>query len=144
MDQESKIKLINLYKEMPEQQLLDLLSENENDFDDGVYVLLIEEAKRRGLEDKLNEIKVNKEEIIVTDNESNYKFIKVFTTPNVGEVAIIRSILDGEKISYYLKGENFGTVYGPADGLSSVDVMIREDYVEDAKDLLSDFINPPK
>jgi len=70
------------------------------------------------------------------------KFIKIFTTPNLGEIAIIKSLLDGEKIPYNIKGENFGTLYGPADGLSSVDVMVREDYAEDAKELLKDFINP--
>ena len=150
MDREKEIKLRNFYKEISEQQLLGFLSEDEKEFEEGAYILLVEEAKRRGLEDKLNEIKINKEQKIAEEKriaeerKSNYKFLKVFTTPRMGEIAIIRSILDSEKIPYYIKGENFAYLYGPADGLSSVDVMVRENYAEDAKELLKDFINPPK
>ena len=71
-----------------------------------------------------------------------YKFIKVFSTAKQVEIALIKSILDSNSIPYYIKGENFGTLYGPADGLSSMDIMIREDYLEDAKELLQDFISP--
>ena len=142
MDKEKETRLRNFYKEIPEQQLLDMLSEDEKDFEDGVYALLVEEAKRRGLEDKLNEIKINKEQQIADDKQPTYKFQKIFTTPKIEEISIIKSILDSEKIPYYIRGENFGTLYGPADGLSSVDIMIREDYADDAKDLLKDFISP--
>ena len=76
-------------------------------------------------------------------NQSEYEFVKVYSTPKQGEIAIIKSILDGQNIPYYIKGENFGTLYGPADGLSSMDIMIRGDYYEDAKELLKDFIKPP-
>ena len=144
MDKGKEIELRKFYKEIPEQQLLDMLSEDEKNFEEEAYVLLVEEAKRRGLGDKLNEIKVNKEESIINKNQPVYKFIKIFTTPKMGEIAIIKSILDGEKIPYNIKGENFSTLYGPADGLTSVDVMVREDYAEDVKELLKDFINPPK
>jgi hypothetical protein len=144
MDKGKEIELRKFYREIPEQQLLDMLSEDEKSFEDGAYALLAEETKRRGFEDKLNEIKVKKEESILNKNQPAYKLIKIFTTPKIGEIAIIKSILDGEKIPYYIKGENFGTLYGPADGLTSVDVMVREDYAEDAKKLLNDFINPPK
>lgn len=76
-------------------------------------------------------------------NQSNYKFVKIYSTPKQGEIAIIKSILDSQGISYYIKGENFGTLYGAANGLSSMDVMIRGDYSEDAKELLKEFIKPP-
>ena len=78
----------------------------------------------------------------VNNNQSDYKFIKIYSTPNHGEIAIIKSILDSQGISYYIKGENFGTLYGAASGLSSMDVMIIEDYSEDAKELLKEFIKP--
>jgi hypothetical protein len=75
-------------------------------------------------------------------NQSEYKFVKVYSSPKQGEIALIKSLLDGNKIPYYIKGENFGTLCGPADGLSTMDIMIKEDYSEDAKKLLKDFINP--
>jgi len=141
MDNEKEIKLRNFYREIPEQQLLDMLSEDEKGFEDGAYALLVNEAKRRGLEDKLEEIKINKEQRIAEEKQLNYKFIKISTAPKMGDIAIIKSILDGEKIPYYIKGENFGTIYGIAHGLSSVDIMIREDYAEDAKELLKDLMS---
>ena len=75
-------------------------------------------------------------------SQKEYKFIKVYSTPKQGEIAIIKSILDSQNISYYIKGENFGILYGAANGLSSMDVMIRENCSEDARELLKEFIKP--
>lgn len=144
MDQDKAIKLRNFYREIPERQLLDMLSEDELDFEDDVYALLVAEAKRRGLGDKLNEIKIDKGHRAADEEQSTYEFVNIYTTPMMGEITIIRSLLDGENIPFYIKGENFGTLYGPADGLSSVDVMVRQDFAEDARELLKDFITPPK
>jgi len=80
----------------------------------------------------------------VNKEQSKDKFVKVYSTPTQGEIAIIKSILDAHNIPYYIKGENFGTLYGPADGLSSMDIMVREDNFEDAKELLKEFITPPQ
>lgn len=78
----------------------------------------------------------------VNKNPSNCKFVEIFSTPQQGEIAIIKSILDSQGIPYYIKGENFSTLYGAANGLSSMDIMIREDYSEDAIELLKEFISP--
>ena len=75
-------------------------------------------------------------------NQKEYKFIKVYSTPKQGEIAIIKSILDSQGISYYIKGENFGILYGAANGLSSMDVMVRDDHSEEARELLKEFIKP--
>ncbi|MFH0827241.1 MAG: DUF2007 domain-containing protein [Candidatus Omnitrophota bacterium] len=70
------------------------------------------------------------------------KFVKVHSTPKSGEIAVIKSLLDAQKIPYEIKGEHFAALYGAADGLSSMDVMVREDYSEDAEELLKGFISP--
>lgn len=142
MNLDERQRLKKLYEEMPEQQLIDMLSEDESDFEEGAYLLLTEEAKRRGLEDKLSEIRKMKEEKEAERNQKEYKFIKVHSTPKAGEIAVIKSILDAQNIPYQIKGEHFGTLYGAADGLSSMDIMVREDYSEDAKELLKGFISP--
>jgi len=142
MNPEEIQRLKRLYQEMPEQQLIDMLSEDESDFQEGVYLLLVGEAKRRGLDDKLDEIKRMKEEKKAERSQKEYKFINVYTSPKLAEIAVIKSILDAQNIPYHIKGENFGTLYGPADGLSSMDILIREDYSEDAKELLKDFLTP--
>ncbi|MFH1888923.1 MAG: DUF2007 domain-containing protein [Candidatus Omnitrophota bacterium] len=69
-------------------------------------------------------------------------FVKVYSTPNQGEVALIKSLLDAQGISYYIKGENFGSLYGAANGLSSMDIMVNDDRLEESKELLKEFIKP--
>ena len=76
------------------------------------------------------------------EKQPEYKFIRVYASPKQGEIGLIKSLLDNEGIPYYIKGENFGTLYGPADGMSSMEVMIREDFSKAAEELLRDFIKP--
>jgi hypothetical protein len=75
-------------------------------------------------------------------NQSENEFVKVYSSPKSGEIAIIKSLLDGNKIPYYIKGENFATLNGLADGLTTMDIMVSEEYSEDVKELLKDFIKP--
>jgi len=77
---------------------------------------------------------------MMEEKQPEHEFERVYSSPKQGEIGLIKSLLDGENIPYYIKGENFGTLYGPADGLSSMEVMIRKDYLETAKELLQDFI----
>ncbi len=142
MNLEERQRLKKLYKEMPEQQLIDMLFEDDSVFKEEALLLLTEEAKRRGLEDKLSEIRKMKEEKEAERKQKEHKFIRVHSTPKPGEIAVIKSILDAENIPYEIKGEYFGTLYGAADGLTSMDIMVREDYSEDAKGLLKEFISP--
>jgi len=79
----------------------------------------------------------------MSQEQSGYKFIKVYSTNNQGELALIKSILDGQKIKYFVKGENFSSIYGAANGLTSMDIMVREDIFTEANELLKGFINPP-
>lgn len=74
--------------------------------------------------------------------QREYKFVKVYSSPKQGEIMLIKSLLECEKIPYYVKGENFSALYGPADGLSTMDIMVQEEYFEDAKELLKGFITP--
>ena len=76
------------------------------------------------------------------NEKSGYDFVKVHSVSKPGELALIKSILEAQEIPFFVKGENFGTLYGPANGLSLMDVMVREDYLEEAEELLKDFINP--
>ena len=78
------------------------------------------------------------------NKKQDHKFVRVHSISRADELGIVKSILDSHKIPYFIKGENFGTLYGPANGLSLMDVMVREDYSPQAKDLLIDLINPPE
>jgi len=63
----------------------------------------------------------------------NYK--ELLKTYNTGDIAFIKSILDGENINYRIKGENFNMV-GPL--VQPVTFYVQEDQIEDAIELLSD------
>jgi hypothetical protein len=74
----------------------------------------------------------------------NLKFVLIYSTLKLGEVAIIKSLLNATGIEYFVTNENFSTIYGPADGATMMDIMVVEDKSEEAKELLKDFISPKK
>lgn len=76
--------------------------------------------------------------------QSGKEFVRIHSVSRPDELAFIKSILESHDIPYFIKGENFGTIYGPADGLALMDVMIRNDRCEEAKEALKDFIHPPR
>ena len=78
----------------------------------------------------------------MTNEEAGHNFIRVHSVLRPHDLALIKSILESSQIPYFIKGENFGSLYGPADGLSMMDVMVQEKYFEQAKELLKDFITP--
>ncbi|NUO81807.1 DUF2007 domain-containing protein [candidate division KSB1 bacterium] len=61
------------------------------------------------------------------------KYVEIMSTFNAADMAVIKSILDMEKIAYYLHDENFHAIY-PA--IQPVKIFVREDQVETAIELL--------
>ncbi len=56
-------------------------------------------------------------------------------THNAADIAVIKSILDGEEVDYFFKGELFNQLEPP---VQPAILMVREDQVETANDLLKD------
>ena len=71
-----------------------------------------------------------------SEDNDNKTFIAVLSTYNLGDIALIRSILDNEGIEYYLQGENTASIRGYMDPTI---LMVRNDQVETVKELLKDF-----
>jgi hypothetical protein len=65
----------------------------------------------------------------------NYKFIQILKTFSQVDIAMIKSLLDGN-VDYYFKDETFMSVRPM---LEPATLMVREDYVDEVKELLSDF-----
>ncbi len=62
-----------------------------------------------------------------------YKFVKLLSTFNLVDIAMIKSLLDDGKITYYFIGENFNQI----DQLvQSARLFVREDQTEEAQGLL--------
>jgi len=76
------------------------------------------------------------ENIVEEENENDITFIPVLSTYNLGDIALIKSILDDQGIEYFLQGENTAYIRGYMD--PSI-LMVREDQVQTVKELLKDF-----
>ena len=63
-------------------------------------------------------------------------FEEILATYNPADIAILKSILDSEDITYSFKGENFQHLRPLADPAR---LMIRKDQVEIVADLIKDF-----
>ena len=67
--------------------------------------------------------------------EVEYQYLPLLKTFSQVDIAMIKSLIDGN-VEYYFKDENFMTVR-PL--LEPAILMIREDYFDEVKELLSDF-----
>ena len=63
------------------------------------------------------------------------EFVEIASTYNQGDIAVIRSILEGSGIKYFLQDEFFN-IARPF--LEPVKVMVEKSCAEDAKELLKD------
>ncbi len=68
------------------------------------------------------------------------KFIRIATVSKVAQLAIVKSLLESAKIPYYVTNEYFSTLYGGADGLTKMDVLVNEEDLEEARNILKDFL----
>lgn len=71
---------------------------------------------------------------------------KLYSPRNDSELAIIRSILDGEGIQYFVHNDHFGTLQvGPQiDLFNAKTIMVSEDQYERAKGIVEDFLTNTK
>ncbi len=69
-------------------------------------------------------------------------FVNLYSPKNETELSLIRSILDSEEISYFVRNDNFGSLeVGPHIGLYNAKmIQVQDDQYEKAKELLSDYI----
>jgi len=68
-------------------------------------------------------------------NDEYFEFEPILETYNAGDRAFLRSILDAEKISYYIQGE---TVAPYLYNALPMRVMVRKDQAQKARELLKD------
>lgn len=63
------------------------------------------------------------------------QFVEVFSTFNPADVSILRSVLDGQGIDYYIKGEHFSTWRPMVDPAR---LMVRREQAEIVRPILKD------
>ena len=67
---------------------------------------------------------------------------KLYSPNNDSELAVIRSILDGDEIRYFVHNDHFGTLkVGPRiELLNAKTIMVFEEQFDRAKELIDDFL----
>jgi len=70
--------------------------------------------------------------------EEDLVMVEILTTFDPGELAVAKSILDGENIPYLAQGEEFSIVRGG--GTLSVRMLVPEEAAERAKELIKELI----
>jgi hypothetical protein len=67
------------------------------------------------------------------DNVLYVEMAEVYSTYNPGDIAVIKSILDGENIHYYFQGENTNLMVG---GGAYARLLVEEDQADRVRDIL--------
>lgn len=73
------------------------------------------------------------------EDDEKFEFIEfepVFSTNNIGDIALIKSLLKSENIRYYINGEQISLIHG---GIF-MDVYVDKNKKEEARELLESFI----
>ncbi|MGB3480041.1 MAG: DUF2007 domain-containing protein [bacterium] len=65
------------------------------------------------------------------------KYVEVLITSNVGELVLVKSVLDDAGIEYFIRGEHLQIAYSAADPAR---LMVREDYVKEVQKILQQLI----
>jgi len=76
------------------------------------------------------------------DKKSSKDYVCIYRTASYDQLAIIKSLLDCNKIPYFIENEHFASLSGVSDGAVNFGIMIKVGYSEDAKKLLSGIIQP--
>lgn len=63
------------------------------------------------------------------------EMVEVFSTYNPGDIAVIKSVLDGESIHYYFQGENTNMLIGAG---AYARLLVAEDQVDRVRDILKE------
>ena len=71
----------------------------------------------------------------MNDQDQNYKFYPILKTFSQVDIAMIKSMLEGN-VEFYFKDEHFMSIRPM---LEPTELMVRDDYVDEVKELLSDF-----
>lgn len=139
MDIQERRKLKEKYKEFSNEALLDMLLEGKQAYVEGAYELLLQEAKDRGLEDKLEQMrKVEKQTCGAPSNKVGEEaktdtYVELVIIKSEQDYAFLKSVLEGTDIAYYFQSLSLRGKDMP------VALMIEESRVSETIELFKDF-----
>ncbi len=138
MLEEERSRLKKIYEDMSDEGLMERLLEGKESYQEGVYELILEEARQRGIDRIVEEAKkTEKEERINRDR--NWVAVYRFSDNLAGhtlEVMLKERNIPSAVVSLY--DSAYDGLLNKAPYGAGV-IKVREDYVEEARKIIADF-----
>ena len=143
MDGHELRRLTQRYSQMTDSEIIEILLEDEQAYLSEPYesyTLLLNEARKRGLETLL-EIRKHSAEPPGTEPRGPADFVVVASGP-VMKIGMAQGLLEHNHIPYFIENETLGTLAAPyvsSGGLHAVKILVEKKNAEKAKTLLNDY-----
>jgi len=144
MDRSEVTRLMQVYAQMPDDEILDILLSDEQTYGQNpyeAYEILREEAKRRGLLAQFETLKEQRREEQQA-HEAPQEFV-VILSGTMMEVGMAKGLLEENGIPAFLQNETLGTLAGPyasAAGLGSVQLVVEKRDLPKARAILNEYL----
>ena len=144
MDETEIARLIKLYSEMPDEEVIEILLTDEPEYIKKpyeAYEILREEAKRRGLMDTVAEEKQHRREQEIA-HEADQEFV-VILTGTMMEIGMAKGLLEENGIPAFSQDEMLGSIAGPyvsSAGLGAVKLVVEKRDLAKARLILNEYL----
>lgn len=137
MDQEQRIRLEQEYARHSDESLLDAAELGREEFQEGVYDIILTEVKRRRLEEQLDErLELLERKQEIDEDELELVLLRRFSFMHEAELA--KNILEENDIDTVLLPDDYGTAPSAvAFGTGGAKLLVLEDDLEMAEELLA-------
>ncbi len=136
MDEKEKLRLQKIYKnELSDEDLIGMALTKPEEFDEGVYELVMNAVRKRELEARIEEIKQ-----IEKEQKEDKNWIEVYRYYDEFERECVEGWLKGKDIPANVFSRECSAYDGIfRNAIGGGVILVREDYVEAAKIVIADF-----
>ena len=136
MDQDMRMRLEQEYARYSDESLLEAAELGRDEFQEGVYEIILAEIRRRGLQEQVEERRQLKEEQRETE-ESGGELVMLRRFSFGHEAELAKAVLEEEGIETVIVSDDLGTVPpGISVGTGSAKLLVFEDDLERAEEIL--------
>lgn len=135
MNQEERIRFKKIYEEeISEEELIKMALVDPQEYEEGIYELVIKAIEKRGLSEKINEIKQG-----VRSNLKDECWIEVYRFYEEAEKSFLEVCFRDKNIPFDIISRECSAYDGVFKALTGAGIIrVKESYVEKAKELLED------
>ena len=144
MDKSEMTRLMQVYAQMPDEEIIEILLDDEQEYKNKPYEsyeILREEAKSRGLNEKIEEEKREKKEGEKA-HAANQEFV-IILTGTMMEIGMAKGLLEENSITAFLQNEMLGSIAGPyaaPAGLGAVKLVVEKRDLAKARLILNEYL----